>query len=386
MNLGKFATISAFAFSAAPASAFSLSPSIKARAFNVLPMESAVPRLIENHPISMKNTIGRTRLEAQPKDDVNNHDHESAEPNHNSEIPDKLPDTDKNNSKQSGKKSGRSKLFGLDESGNKITSTSKNTRDGNEMDIGIGDGLSDCYPVCDLEDMKYTVNHDDLSGRRQLSIDKEYLNMESSVYHQIMRDTVFAEWVPDEDGRFSLFIKMHLTENSEGEGPLWEKWVNRLDIGEQVKKDIIAIGGELRKNIFQSHEEDAVEVIFTVIRDILHDNPHLLESKMFVHYLSDIESLREISELGTIGERLAIVERYERSGKFRGNDPWSKNIEVWKDSVSSLKYASGRFVNDVLPKLIAAKVNEVDCILTQTLLMDMLVLMLMMTHKHRFKD
>lgn len=370
MNVRKLATLSNVAL-AASADAFSIFPTVENQLWGGAHSKSQQPRHVPSMLTSMRDANSVICLQAHS-------DKETDKPEDIEHDAKKHPDQDEHMPTSDGK----TELFGIDQLGNKIRSILKNTRDGNEMELEIDDHLHDCYPSCDLKDMKYTVNHDDLSGRRQLRIDKKYLDTEASFYHQMMRDTVFAEWVPDEQGHYSLHIKMHVTDNPEGKGPLWEKWIKNSNFPEVIKDDLILIGAELRKSVFQTHEEDAVEVIFAVIRDLLNSNPDLLESKMFVHYLSDMELINEVKDLGTISEWLDMVEHHERLHFLspEGN-PWSKNIEIWKDSVAGLNMALKRLITDVLPKLMTPSATEVEKIIAHSLLMDMLVLtMLVITN------
>lgn len=266
-------------------------------------------------------------------------------------------------------KEGEGRLpFGLSQLGSRVGTiiqrTTQRTSDGNEMNVGLSDRLKDCYPACPIESMKYTMNNDDFSGRRLLRIDKVFADEDDSFYHKLMRDTVFAEWVDDPSGKPELQIKMHLTDNSEGPGPSWEAWLKNSRLPEHVTKEIVHIGGEMRKRVFQAHSEDAIEVIFSSIKNLLEEHPQLVDSPVSIHYLSDLESLQETVSSETVGHWLNKMEGLEAEGEAKlPIEVLNKNLEIWKDAfdsaqnafesfmqmlVSQCKHGSGRQVLDEL--------------------------------------
>ena len=85
------------------------------------------------------------------------------------------------------------------------------------MTLTVVDHLKDCYPSCPVGLTKYKVDHDDFTGKRTLHVNTEFVEDDCSLYHRLMRDTVYAQWVDvTGDGDLELHIQMHLTENREG--------------------------------------------------------------------------------------------------------------------------------------------------------------------------
>lgn len=198
-----------------------------------------------------------------------------------------------------------SRLFGFDEFGNKKQSESKIGIDGNEIALSIDDELSECYPSCLLDDMKFSIDHDDFSGKRSLKLSKKISSGKPGFYAMLMRDTVYAEWLNTDNALEtlpSLHIKMHLTENPEGPGPLWERWLKQSRLPQPVIDELMHIGGELRSGIFHAHEQAAIELVFEVIKDLLLEHPELGEAPLVIRYMSDIEALNETEPSGTVGE------------------------------------------------------------------------------------
>jgi len=282
-------------------------------------------------------------------------------------------------------------LFGLDELGNKVRSMFKRASHGGEIYYEINDELHQCYPQCDLDAMKYTIQHDDVSGQMKLTINSEFEDHDNTFYHQLMRDSVFAEWQglnkegDDGDGcginQESLHVKMHVTENEEGPGPLWEHWLKRSKLPEPVVHELIHIGGELRSKIFHAHKEDALEAIFHVIKDLLHDNPQLMNAPIFIHYLSDMEVLREVEALGPIGEWFEKIQhRHDNAFNVPSTEVVTKNLKVWSDSIQDLKKVVMDVYGRVIPKLMSERAREASHQLVQLNLLETFVLMIMIAN------
>ena len=281
-------------------------------------------------------------------------------------------------------------LFGIDKLGNKIRTALQRTRDGNEMHLEIDDQLHACHPLCEVGPIKYTMNHNDLTGQRKLRIDTKFVDTDESLYHKLMCDTVYAEWIMDEsdesdDVAPQFHIKMHLTRNAEGPGPLWEELFDQFNIPEGFRNEFSHMVGEARKKIFQAHIEDAIEVVFAGIKDLVDENPNLENSKVSVHYLSNREDLQETVQHGSVAEVFEHIQHGERDGAAKSIDEViAKNIEVWKSALKDVHH-----VVDRLGQLIGSKaLDSSQSAIVQTLLRadvtDLLAMILMVSKDDLF--
>ncbi|WP_379164478.1 staygreen family protein [Paenibacillus sp. sgz5001063] len=124
-----------------------------------------------------------------------------------------------------------------------------------------------------LEGRKYTLTHSDITA--QLFLDIGYVYNYKSINPK-MRDEVLAEWKKDSHGRMNLIGSAY------------------VDDGEFNQKV-----ADIRFSVFKKEMSTAIKGMVYGDRTFYEHYPSLLDSPIFVHFLSSYPQYRKIAYYGT---------------------------------------------------------------------------------------
>ena len=206
------------------------------------------------------------------------------------------------------------------------------TEDGYPLDIYIDKAIADkdLSDINSIYQLKYSLDHDDRTGARTLRI-SDHFPANESFYAQIMRDTIFAQWV-NIDGEPTLDLSMHVNDNPEGPGPVWEKAARESDlVPAPLALELTKIGGEMRKKIFQDHVQDALQAVALGTKDLIQIHPELKNAQTQLRYLSHIADINETKNTGRLHLHLdkPVLPKKAAMAKL------AANIKVWGEAMAS---------------------------------------------------
>lgn len=158
---------------------------------------------------------------------------------------------------------------------------------------------------------RYTLTHNDITGSLQLSIGSSYNQTQlSGWYTRILRDEVLAEWKISRRDRAGETNSQFLKKNAEVALLQTPRDRNKRG-GVPVLHVYCHVSGEelwpappaLRSFIFQREMRLVLDTIAYADRRLLASHPSLAEATVYVHLLSDTESLNRIIEWGSLGNK-----------------------------------------------------------------------------------
>lgn len=125
---------------------------------------------------------------------------------------------------------------------------------------------------------RYTLTHNDVTGSLHLSVGCEFNQQQlSGWYTKIVRDEVLAEWQPNS---LALNVYCHVS-------------------GEELWPAPPA----LRSFIFQREMRLVLDTIAYAERHLLETTPSFAAAPVYVHLVSDVESLNQVIAWGVLGDR-----------------------------------------------------------------------------------
>lgn len=219
------------------------------------------------------------------------------------------------------------------------------TADGYPLDVYMDKALAnfDLTDINTIYKLKYSLDHDDRNGHRTLQI-SDHFPVNDSFYAKIMRDTIYGQWI-NVEGTPVLDLSMHVNDNAEGKGPLWETSARNSDlIPDPLAMELAKIGGEMRKKIFQDHVQDALQAMAIGTTNLVKLHPELGDATTRLRFLSDIASVAETVESGTVNSHLEkpILDKKSPIAQITGN------IKVWSDAINSSTRATRQLMNAML--------------------------------------
>jgi hypothetical protein len=123
---------------------------------------------------------------------------------------------------------------------------------------------------------KYTLTHSDSTGDLFLTIGSDYDHKQiSSLYTRFMRDEVLAEW-EKKDNHYELHLYLHVS------GGFVFGWAS------------------LRDRIFRSHLPLVFQTILYGDRKLFENTPELMNSQIYVHFLSKNKKYNKIENFGQL--------------------------------------------------------------------------------------
>lgn len=125
---------------------------------------------------------------------------------------------------------------------------------------------------------RYTLTHNDVTGSLHLSVGGEFNQQQlSGWYTRIVRDEVLAEWQPNS---LALNVYCHVS-------------------GEELWPAPPA----LRSFIFQREMRLVLDTIAYAERHLLESAPSFAAAPVYVHLVSDVQSLNQVITWGVLGDR-----------------------------------------------------------------------------------
>lgn len=219
------------------------------------------------------------------------------------------------------------------------------TEDGYPLDIYIDKAVADkdFSDLNSIYELKYVLNHDDRNGHRTMHISDHFPTNES-FYAKVMRDTIYGQWT-EENGKPVLDLSMHVNDNAEGKGPLWESAAKESDlIPPPLAKELSKIGGEMRKKIFKDHVQDSLQAMALGTKHLLDQHPELKLAKTQLRYLSEIPEINETKDTGLLETHLdkPILAKKAPLAQV------AANVQIWGDAMSSSTKAMRQLLDAVL--------------------------------------
>jgi hypothetical protein len=136
---------------------------------------------------------------------------------------------------------------------------------------------------------RYTLTHNDLTGRLYLSVGLDYNEDQlAGWYTRIVRDEILAEWAV-----------VHPSSNDNPTSP-----PPRLNVYCHVSgEELWPAPPRLRSFIFQREMKLVLDTIAYADRGLLAEHPQLASATVFVHLVSDLQTLNKVVEWGSLGDR-----------------------------------------------------------------------------------